>query len=426
MNGADRPRPSGHHSTVPPPLAAGTAQTEHDPHAGKLRPEDPAFRRVSLALFAAAISMYASVYAPQPLLPLLSRELGIAPAVASLALSATTISLAVAMLVAGALTDGVGRKPIMAVALTLIGIIGVAVGFAPDFGSLLLLRALEGLVIAALPAATMAYLAEEIHPRHLGMAMGLYISGNSVGGLAGRIVSGTLADVVGWRVALGAIGVLSLLSAIWFIRTLPPSRHFRPRPFRLGSLFGSLGRCLGDPGLRLLYACSFLLVGSLVSLYNYVGFELMSPPYGLSATLVSWIFVVYLVGTLSSTLMGRLADRYGRGVIRASVAIMLVGAVATLAPSLPLKLLGLVLFTFGFFGGHSIASGWVGARAGRDVAPASGLYLFFFYLGSSTVGSGGGLVYAGFGWSGLIALIAAFLSVALVATTVLRRMEGQT
>lgn len=398
-------------------------QTETDPHAGKLRPEDPAFRRVSLALFFAAISMYASVYAPQPLLPILSRELAIPPATASLALSATTASLALAMLVAGALTDGVGRKPIMSVALTLIGVIGVAVGAAPTFGSLLVLRALEGLVIAALPAATMAYLAEEIHPRHLGMAMGLYISGNSIGGLSGRIVSGTLAEFTGWRLALSAIGVLSLLSAFWFIRSLPPSRHFRPRPFKLGDVLGALGRCFRDSGLRLLYLCSFLLVGSLVSLYNYVGFELMAPPYNLSAALVSWIFVVYLVGTLSSTLMGRLSDRFGRRVIRVSVAVMLAGALATLAPSLPLKLVGLVLFTFGFFGGHSIASGWVSARAGRDVAPASGLYLFFFYMGSSLTGSGGGIVYLHFGWSGLIALLAVFLSVALVATTVLGRME---
>jgi YNFM family putative membrane transporter len=65
----------------------------------------------------------------------------------------------------------------------------------------------------------------------------------------------------------------------------------------------------------------------------------------------------------------------------------------------------------------------VSARAGRDVAPASGLYLFFFYLGSSRTGSGGGIVYLHFGWSGLVALIAAYLSVALIATTVLGRME---
>jgi YNFM family putative membrane transporter len=241
--------------------------------------------------------------------------------------------------------------------------------------------------------------------------------------MSGRIVSGMLADVAGWRVALGAIGVLSLISAFGFIRALPPSRHFRRRPFAFRTVFGSLGRCLRDPGLRLLYVCSFLLVGSLVALYNYIGFELMAPPYNLSAALVSWIFLVYLVGTISSTLMGRLADRYGRGVIRVSVAIMLVGAVATLAPGLPLKLLGLALFTFGFFGSHSIASGWVGARAGRDVAPASGLYLFFFYLGSSLTGTGGGVVYAHFGWAGLIALLAGFLSVALAATTLLGRME---
>ena len=398
------------------------ATRDRDPHAGQLRPEDPAFRTVGLALFAGAIAMYASMYAPQPILPLLSHALGIPPAAASLAVSATTASLAVTTLFTGSLTDAVGRKSIMTIALFATGIIGVLAGLAPGFGSLLALRAVEGVVLAAMPAAAMAYLAEEVNPRALGMAMGLYISGNSVGGMSGRIVSGILADYFGWRVSLGSIGVVSLLAAIWFVRALPPSRHFHPRPLHLRGVFTSLGHSLRDPGLRYLYVCSFLLAGGLVTLFNYITFALMAPPYNLSAIWVSWIFLVYLVGTFSSTLLGRLSDRFGRGVMRFSVAVMLAGAVATLAPSLVLKLLAMALFTFGFFGSHSIASRWVGVRAGRNVAPASGVYLFFFYVGSSLSGTGGGFVYSSFGWPGVVIQLAIMICLVLVATFLLSRL----
>ena len=68
-------------------------------------------RCVSLCRVAVPLAMYASMYAPQPILPLLSRSPGIAPAVASLAISAMTLALAGAMLIAGSLTDAFGPKP---------------------------------------------------------------------------------------------------------------------------------------------------------------------------------------------------------------------------------------------------------------------------------------------------------------------------
>ena len=96
----------------------------------------------------------------------------------------------------------------------------------------------------------MAYLAEEIDTRHLGAAMGLYISGNSLGGLGGRIISGSVAEFWGWRGALGAIGLVSLVCALWFARTLPPSRNFRAQPLQLSRLARSLLDAFRDPLLR--------------------------------------------------------------------------------------------------------------------------------------------------------------------------------
>jgi MFS transporter, YNFM family, putative membrane transport protein len=75
--------------------------------------------------------------------------------------------------------------------------------------------------------------------------------------------------------------------------------------------------------------------------------------------------------------------------------------------------------TFGFFGGHSVASTWVGLRAHRAKAQAAALYLFFYYMGSSLAGSAGGLFWERWRWPGVTGFVAAMLvtAVGLAAAT---------
>lgn len=381
-----------------------------------LQPGSAAFWRANLALFLGGFVTFAALYSTQPLLPTFAAEFAVGPAEASLSLSLATGTLAVCLVVAGTLSESLGRKPVMATSLLAASVLTLLTALSPDFSTLLALRALQGVALAGVPAVAMAYLGEEVHPHSLGLAMGLYISGNTVGGMSGRILAGLVAGAASWRVALGAIGVLSLLCAVWFWRNLPPSANFQPRPAgRLARRWAPLGEHLRDAGLRHLYAVAFLLMGSFVALYNYVGFHLMAPPYGLSQAAVGWIFLLYLVGTFSSAWMGRLADRLGRRkVLWTGVATMGAGAVLTLAGPLALQIFGIGVFTFGFFGGHSIASSWVGRRVRSNRAQAASLYLLFYYAGASVGGSAGGLFWSAFGWPGVIAMVAIALGLALV------------
>jgi YNFM family putative membrane transporter len=93
---------------------------------------------------------------------------------------------------------------------------------------------------------------------------------------------------------------------------------------------------------------------------------------------------------------------------------MLCGIGLTLASSLAVIVGGVAVLTFGFFGAHSIASGWVGQKAPTARAQASALYLLCYYLGSSIGGSAGGLAYSYAGWSGLVAMIACLIILALI------------
>lgn len=373
------------------------------------------FRKTTLAMFFGGFNTFAIMYSTQPLLPVFSHEFHISPTVASLSLSLTTIALAFSMLFVGSLSEVNGRKPLMNFSLISASVLAILTAFVPDYHFLLLFRVLQGIALAGLPAVGMAYLSEEIELMDLGTAMGLYVSGVTVGGMSGRILIGILTDFFNWRVALGTVGILSLLASMLFWYLLPPSRHFQSRPFEIRMLLKSMISHLKDPSLLCLYGIAFFIMGGFVTLYNYIGFKLTAPPYSLSQTLVGFIFVIYIVGTFSSTWMGHQADRHGRNrMLWIGILIMAIGAYLTLMISLVVKILGIALFTFGFFGSHSIASSWVGSQALHNKAQASSLYLFFYYAGSSTGGTVGGTFWQTFGWGGVISLILGFLVCALL------------
>lgn len=373
------------------------------------------FRNVNIALFAGGFDTFAILYSTQPLMPELSKEFHISPTVASLSLSVTTIALAFSMLLFGSLSEVWGRKIVMSFSLISASTLVILTAFVPGFHYLLLFRILQGFVLAGLPAIAMAYIGEEIDPKSLGVAMGLYISGNSIGGMSGRIIIGTLTDFFGWRVALGGIGILSAAASILFWFKLPESKHFVPRKMEINKLLKSMLNHLKNPRLLCLYFIGFLIMGSFVSLYNFIGYQLIAPPYLLSPTLVSFIFIIYIIGTFSSTWAGRLADKYGHSkVLWAIVLVMIAGAVITLKINLAMKIIGIGIFTFGFFGSHSIASSFIGKLATHDRAQASSLYLFFYYVGSSIGGTSGGTFWSAYGWAGVIGMICCFLIIGVL------------
>lgn len=378
------------------------------------------YRRATLALFCAGFATFAMLYCVQPLLPLLAAHFRVSAASSSLALSLTTLSLALCLLVSGALAESWGRKPVMAAALGLAAVLGIACALVEEWGSLLILRALLGLALSGLPALAMAYVGEEFDPEALPAAMGLYIGGTALGGLLGRLLAGLLSDLGGWPWALGGIAGLGLLALALFIWLLPPSRHFTAQPLSLRGLLRNFALHLSNPRLRVLFALAFLLMGGFVALFNYVGFRLAGEPFNLSATVIGLLFTVYLLGIFSAGWAGRLVPRFGaRQVLHGGIGLMLLGVALCAAPWLSAAVIGLALFTLGFFAAHAVASGQVGIHAQGAKAQASALYLCAYYLGSSLVGYVGGYVWEHAGWLALLGVLA---SLFILASALVRRI----
>ncbi len=377
---------------------------------GLIRSGTNTFRRTNLAFFAAGFVTFITLYDVQPLLPVFSREFNLPPALGSLPLSVATAALALTMLFSGTISETWGRKRIMVLSLFCTSVLALLTAFSNGFAELLAIRLLQGMVLAGLPSVAMTYLSEEIEPRSISSAMGLYISGTAIGGMSGRIFSAAMAEATSWRLAFAVIGVACLALSGYFAQALPAASHSPRRPFGVGYLFTSLYRALQEPGLRCLYGLAFLGMGGFVTLYNYITFRLLAAPYLLSQTAVSLIFLVYLLGSLSSSVMGRLAGRLGRSAtVRAGLALMAGGLLLTLAAPVPVVVAGVGIFTIGFFGVHTVASSWVGRRVPASRAQASSLYLFFYYLGSSIFGTAGGYFWTAAGWPGVAGLVGGLL-----------------
>jgi MFS transporter, YNFM family, putative membrane transport protein len=385
------------------------------PSAVWIKRGTPQFMRVTLALFSAGLATFALLYCVQPILPVLSAQFGVSPAESSISLSVATGLMALGLLVTGPLSDAIGRKNVMVTALMLAALCTLISAAMNSWQGILLMRALTGLSLSGVAAVGMTYLSEEIHPSVIAFSMGLYISGNSIGGMSGRLLSGVLTDFFSWRVAIAAIGCCALASALMFWRILPPSRHFRPASLRPRSLMINFRLHWRDAGLPLLFAEGFLLMGAFVTLFNYIGYRLLGAPYHLSQAIVGLLSVVYLTGSWSSPKAGALTTRLGRGpVLLGATALMLTGLLITALSAVWWIFLGMMLFTAGFFAAHSVASGWIGPRARRAKGQASSLYLFSYYVGSSVAGTLGGLFWHRFGWTGITAFISALLLLALL------------
>jgi YNFM family putative membrane transporter len=383
----------------------------------------PAFKRSNRALFFGGFSTFALLYCVQPLMPVLAREFALTPAQSSWALSISTAALAVSLLLTSAISDRLGRKPLMVAALAVAALTTLLCACARSYPQLLLMRAALGVALGGMPAVAMAYLAEEIEAPSLGLSMGLYIAGSAFGGMAGRVAVALLSDVYSWRAALAVMGAMGLFAAAEFWRSLPRSQNFVANRDGWAALPTGLRRHWADAGLPWLFLLAFLLMGCFVSMYNYIGYRLLAAPFGLGQSALGALAFLYLIGIFSSVWAGRLADRLGRrGVLWIMLSATLAGLLLTLSNALPAILAGLALFTFGFFAAHSIASSWVGRRSRAPQALASALYLFFYYLGSSLVGSLSGLMWARDGWPGVVAMLAIGLALALLIALRLRRL----
>lgn len=400
-----------------PPLIPGP-QTGHIwlGHA----PRTASFRRLMAGLFFAGVATFAQLYSPQGLLPLITADLAVTADQAALLISASTIGLAAAVIPWSFVGDRLGRKPAMTISIIAACTFGIGATLAPTFGTILVFRVLEGVALGGVPALAMAYLNEEVHPASTGQSAGTFIAGTVIGGLIGRVVAAPLGEWYHWRIGMGVVLVLAVASAVCFLLLTPAARKFEPTTTSPVKALKSITTNLRSPVLNVMYLQGMLLMGGFVAIYNFLGFYLLDEPFNLPVSVVSLVFLAYLMGTVTSPWAGRMAAKYRPSqVLMVLTATMIVSVLLTLIPNIWVVLVGVLIFTGAFFGAHSVASGWAGAAAEGGRAQSTSLYNLYYYTGSSIFGWLGGIFLTGYGWTGTVLMTAGLASLAFVATALL-------
>lgn len=380
-----------------------------------------AFWRANLALLAMAFSVYAVLNCVQPLLPTFSAAFQVSPAMSSLSLSLPSAVIGIGIVLAGTVSELSGRKSIMGWSLVAAGLFTLGTALAPSWRIFLLARGFTGVALSGMPAIGMAYVTEEFHPRASGLAMGLYIGSGGLGGMIGRLAAGYFTDVLSWRWAIGLTGAFALCASVVFWALLPASRRFVAHEPDLTTLTATMAGHLRERGLRRLFLMGFLIMGAFISVFDYIGYRLMDPPYGLSQAEVGLIFAVYVLGIASSAWAGAWAGRRGsRNVLWVMVAILFSGVLLTLARPLWVVITACAVTTFGFFGSHTVLSRWVSQRASGAKALASSFYLLCYYAGGGILGTLTGFFWTREGWYGVTVLVSLTLGIAFALSLNLR------
>lgn len=373
-------------------------------------PESRKDTLISICVFLSGFSCFAQLYYFQPLLPDLAREFLLSASHSSLAVSFSTLGMVFGLITTMFIADRIPRKKLISTGLLTSSVFSVAASFSPVFWLLILLSAAKGFLLSGATSVSMAYIAEEVSEKNKARIMALYIAGNALGGMSGRFITSWIGAVWSWRIASVSIGLICALFALLFLLFSPRSTHFFPRKESLHSLIIVNARLITSKALVPFYLTGGLILGVFVSLYNYMGFYLLKPPFNFPEYSIHYIYLMYIFGMFGSVATVRLTRH--RLPVPVLKSILLLSAASILSLYIPGFLtvaLGLAIFTFNFFVIHVLCNRIVSEYNLAKRSVTISIYLLTYYLGSSLLGWATGLLLDAFGWpyflAGLILLL---------------------
>jgi YNFM family putative membrane transporter len=373
---------------------------------------NPSVIPVVLAGFCAFLTLFA----PQPILPMLAGIFHASKVMISLMVTASTVGVALAAPAMGQIADRAGRKQVIVLSASTLGIATLLTATSTTLGALLFWRFVQGVATPGVFSVTTAYVHDEWPPARAASAISAYVSGTIVGGFSGRVISGFTAEHWGWHWVFIVLGCINISIAAYLAVCLPAGRTFGYSTAPIGMTDALLDH-LRNKQLLAAYCVGSCVLFSLTALFTYVTFHLAAPPFSLSPEWIGSIFVVYLAGAVVTPIVGRRIDKdgYGKMLVRAA-AVGAAGALLSLVPNVWAVIAGLAICSSGVFIAQASATTFVGVAAKHNRALALGLYVSFYYAGGSFGGTAPGWLWQRFGWPGCVALVVAVqIVIAIVA-----------
>lgn len=361
------------------------------------------FWRIVSSLGLASTFIFAVFYSFQPLIPVFAEEFGITVTYSSLSMSLPTLSLIFGLTLIGFLSDRNGRVLFIRLAIFLSIIPFIIMLFVEDYWVITLLRFIQGFTLAGVPAASLAYIGEEIDSKVSHIATSIYISCNALGGMIGRFLAGYFSERYSWQLAITTIMVFGIFVFIYVLFALPKSKFFASRNVRLLEDMKGFSYHLKNPILLVMFGLGIVLQITFTGTWTYLPFHLAEPPFSMALDSISILYFAYAFGIIGAPIASFLSNKFTLEKVR-TIAILLLsfGVFCTLHSSLFVVLFGLCVICFGFFTSHSLTAASVSKTATHLKGSASSLYLVAYYIG---VASGSTLVspiYDHWKWEGLI------------------------
>ena len=169
----------------------------------------------------AGFTAFLSLYATQPLLPLFERVFGADHFTSSLTVTAVTLAVAISAPFAGRLADVLGKRRVIVASAFLLACATMMAATSQTLHQVIAWRFVQGLVTPGVFAVAVAYIHDRWEGARAATTTAAYVTGTVVGGFIGRVVSGQMASMWGWRASFVTIGVMSLACAAVLATTLP-------------------------------------------------------------------------------------------------------------------------------------------------------------------------------------------------------------
>ncbi|MFJ9107356.1 MFS transporter [Streptomyces sp. NPDC102283] len=357
----------------------------------------------------------AGVYAAQPVLEPMGRDLGVPAELTGWFVATGQFGYLAGLLLLVPLGDVVDRRRLIAVHLTVTSVGMMLTAWSPSVWSALAGLATAGLFAVVVQIAV-AYVASASPPAERGRNIGVVTSGVVVGILGARIATGALADIGGWRSVYVVLAVLSLGLAALVLLALPSEpRVTSPAKYR--EAVGSFGGLLGQRTFLTRGLIAFFLFASFGTLWSGLSTSLAGGPWQLSETSIGLFGIAGLAGALGAARAGRWADG-GRATPVSGLALSLLilswAAIAQLPWSLWLLIIGIIALDFAVQAVHVSNQHVLTAAYPDRLSSVIGGYMVFYSLGSALGAAATTAIFTTYGWTGSSLLGSGFAACALL------------
>lgn len=354
------------------------------------------------AMAVACAFAVANIYYNQPMMVLMARDLGAPEASAGFIATVTQAGYTVGLALLAPLGDRFERRGLI---LRVIGVLIVALlatSLAPTFPLLLAASFCVG-VLSIAAQYTIPMAAALSAPEKRGSVIGVVMAGLLTGILGARALAGVVSELLGWRAMfLIAAAIMLLVAAL--------VRFTFPKLAATSSLgYGALLRSL----LPLWRAEPVLREATIVAAFAFATFNvfwvtltphLATPELGYGPTVAGLFGLIGIMGALTATIAGRLADRFnprtivGGGVLMLAAAFGLFGGFGHLIAGL---VVGVVVLDIGLQGVQIASQTRIFALQPEARNRVNTIFMTAYFIGGTAGSFIGTLAWRFGGWTGV-------------------------